>query len=109
MATRRRRSKGKPRTPIGEFFYRLLVFFRRLVDAFRHVRTGGESTWSKARARAAAPPRRCPHCQQEVSHSDDWRDHLDECFGERIGGPWDRYRDESLDDEPMGDEARYQR
>ena len=51
-------------------------FIRRLIDAIRHVRTGGRTTVTRARARAAAPPRPCRCCGQAVHHSADWRDHL---------------------------------
>lgn len=57
-------------------FHRLLLFIRRLVDAVRHVRSGGRTTRTRARARAAAPPRKCPECRQPVEHSPDYRDHL---------------------------------
>lgn len=57
--------------------HRIVMFFRRLLDAIRHVRTGGQSTRSRARSRAAAPPRPCTTCGQAVKTSDDWRDHID--------------------------------
>ena len=71
------RKRKQSRTPVGELLYRLILFIRRLIDAFRHVKTGGKSTERRARARAAAPPQRCPECGQEVLHSPDWRDHLE--------------------------------
>jgi hypothetical protein len=72
-AARKRRRVGA-----GQWFHRLIVFVCQLVDAFRHVRSGGRTTTRRARCRAAAPPRRCPECRQFVEHSPDWRDHLDE-------------------------------
>lgn len=56
---------------------RILEFLRKLFDAFRHVRTGGQTTRTRARRRAARPPRRCETCHQPVHHSADYRDHLD--------------------------------
>lgn len=58
------------------WFHRFIEFIRRIVEAVRHVRTGGRSTRARARARAAAPPRRCGCCGQPVQHSPDYRDHL---------------------------------
>lgn len=55
---------------------RIVEFISRLIDAFRHVRTGGRTTRTRAVRRASAPPRRCPECRQAVQHSPDWRDHL---------------------------------
>lgn len=51
-------------------------FLRRLFAAIRHVRTGGQSTRTAARRRAARPPRLCHECHQPIEHSDDWREHL---------------------------------
>lgn len=59
------------------WFHRIIEFIRRLVEAIQHVRSGGRTTRSRARFRAAAPPRPCPTCHQPMKHSDDWRDHLD--------------------------------
>lgn len=56
---------------------KLVMFLQRLIEAFRHVRSGGRTTRRRARARAAAPPPRCRACKQPVPHSADWRDHLD--------------------------------
>lgn len=58
------------------FLHHVVEFIRRLVDAFRHVRSGGKTTRRAAVRRATAPPRRCAECRQPVPHSDDWRDHL---------------------------------
>lgn len=55
---------------------KFLEFVRRLFGAIRHVRTGGATTRTTARRRAAAPARRCDSCHQAVRHSEDWRDHL---------------------------------
>lgn len=55
---------------------RVVHFLQRLVAAVQHVRTGGATTRTQARVRAAAPPRRCPTCHQTVSHSPDYRDHM---------------------------------
>lgn len=57
-------------------FHKVVDFFRRLIDAFRHVRSGGQTTARRAQRRAAAPPRRCSACHQPVQHSADWQDHL---------------------------------
>lgn len=56
---------------------KFLHFIQRLLEAFRHVRSGGKTTRRRARARAAAPPAKCPTCRQPVQHSQDWRDHID--------------------------------
>lgn len=53
------------------------MFFRRIYLAFQHVRTGGQSTKTRARRRAAAPPMKCPTCHQPIKHSDDYRDHIE--------------------------------
>lgn len=58
-------------------FHRLIEFLRGLVRAFRHVQTGGRTTRTRARVRAARPDRRCGECRQPVPHSHDYRDHLD--------------------------------
>lgn len=58
------------------WFHAVIEFIRRLIEAIQHVRTGGRTTRSRARSRAARPPRPCPTCHQPVTHSDDWRDHL---------------------------------
>ncbi len=55
---------------------KFLQFIRRLIEAVKHVRSGGQTTVRKARRRATAPPRRCEKCHQPVQHSDDYRDHL---------------------------------
>lgn len=66
----------------GKFFHRLIGFISNLVGAVRHVRSGGQTTRTRARTRAVRPPRRCGECGQHVAHSPDWRDHLaDECRG----------------------------
>lgn len=57
--------------------HRLVLFIQRLAAAFRHVRTGGASTQTAARQKAARPPRRCGECGQPTQHSPDWRDHYD--------------------------------
>lgn len=55
---------------------KFLLFVQRLLEAFRHVRTGGATTRRTAVRRAARPARRCTECRQPVPHSDDWRDHI---------------------------------
>jgi hypothetical protein len=60
----------------GDGFVRFLKFVRQLLAAFRHVFTSGKSTTTRARKKAARPPRRCTECHQPVQHSEDWRDHL---------------------------------
>ncbi len=61
--------------------HRLIEFFRNLLDAIRHVRTGGQATRTRATRHAARPARRCGECGQKVQHSPDWRDHVggDDC------------------------------
>lgn len=54
-----------------------VMFIRRLIDAFRHVRTGGKTTRRRATARAIRPAERCPACRQPVPHSPHWEDHLE--------------------------------
>lgn len=54
----------------------IVEFLRKLAAAVNHVRTGGKTTRTRARTRAAAPPAKCPRCRQPVPHSPDWRDHL---------------------------------
>lgn len=56
---------------------KFLQFIRRLIEAVRHVRSGGQSTRTAAVRRSARPVRRCESCRQQVPHSTDWRDHLD--------------------------------
>lgn len=51
-------------------------FVLRIIDAFKHVRSGGRTTRTRAVRKAAAPPAKCPTCRREVPHSPDWRDHL---------------------------------
>lgn len=58
-------------------FHKLLLLIRRVADAVRHVRSGGQTTRARAVRRAAAPPRPCACCGGPVGHSPDWRDHLD--------------------------------
>lgn len=55
---------------------KFIQWVQRLVEAFRHVRSGGQTTRTRAVRRAARPPRRCTECHQPVPHSADWRDHL---------------------------------
>lgn len=59
-----------------KFFHHIVEFIRRLLDAVRHVRTGGKTTRVRAQRKASAPSARCASCHQPVPHSDDWRDHL---------------------------------
>ncbi len=54
----------------------VIAWIERVLDAFRHVRSGGRTTRRRAVRKAAAPPRRCSECRQPVPHSSDWRDHL---------------------------------
>lgn len=55
---------------------KVIAFFQRLVEAFKHVKSGGKTTRVKARKQAARPFRRCETCHQQVPHSADYRDHL---------------------------------
>lgn len=57
-------------------FHRIVRWVRRLVAAFRHVRSGGQTTRTSARREADRPPRVCRECHQPIEHSRDWRDHL---------------------------------
>jgi hypothetical protein len=68
----RKRRTAFPRNPASS----LLMSLLRLVEAFRHVRSKGQTTRRRAVARAARPPDRCPTCRQDVPHSPDWRDHV---------------------------------
>lgn len=61
---------------IGRVFHRIVEFVRQLVDAIRHVASGGQTTKRRAGRAASKPPRRCTQCHQPVWHSDDWRDHI---------------------------------
>lgn len=56
--------------------HRLILILRRWWAAVQHVRTGGRTTRTAARTRAARPPRTCKACHQPIQHSGDWRDHL---------------------------------
>lgn len=55
---------------------KVIEFLRRLIEAWRHVRSGGRTTRTTATKRATAPPRRCTECRQIVPRSTDWRDHI---------------------------------
>jgi len=55
---------------------KFIEWLRKLIEAWRHVRTGGATTRRTAVRRAARPARRCTECHQPVPHSDDWRDHI---------------------------------
>lgn len=56
--------------------HRIVEFVKRLVAAIKHVRTGGATTRTAARRRAARPPTVCRTCHRPLEHSADWRDHL---------------------------------
>ena len=71
-----RRPVMAPRHRRGVRAHGGLVFLQRLLEAIRHVRTGGASTRARARRRAAAPPKKCRTCGQRLPHSSDYRDHL---------------------------------
>ena len=43
--------------------HRFIEFIRRLIDAFRHVRSGGKTTKARAQRRVARPAS-CPTCHQ---------------------------------------------
>ena len=73
---RGRRPVMAPRRRRGVRAHGGLVFLQRLLEAIRHVRTGGASTRAVARRRAAAPPKKCRTCGQRIPHSADYRDHL---------------------------------
>jgi hypothetical protein len=72
------------------FLHRVIEFFRRLIEAFRHVRTGGASTRVAATRRARRAPGRCSTCHQPIQHSQDWRDHLDQQHPEWVERPTDQ-------------------
>lgn len=56
--------------------HRIVLFFTALLDAIRHVRSGGQTTRTRARTRAAAPGPPCRSCGQPTKNSTDWHDHL---------------------------------
>lgn len=60
---------------VKAFFRSVGAFLRRLFQAIGHVRSGGRTTQTRARKRAARP-RICHECHQPIAQSDDWRDHL---------------------------------
>lgn len=76
MSARSRRSRRRPNRTPGHAFHVVIGALRQLVDAVRHVGTGGASTRRRAVRRAEAPPAKCPRCHQPVKHSPDWRDHI---------------------------------
>lgn len=59
-----------------DYGHSAIAFLVRLFEAFRHVRTGGRTTRTKAVRKTAAPPPRCPTCRQPIPRSADWRDHI---------------------------------
>lgn len=73
---RGKRPPMAPRRRRGVRAHGGLVLLQRLLEAFRHVRTGGASTRTRARRRAAAPPRKCPTCRRPLPHSTDYHHHL---------------------------------
>jgi hypothetical protein len=74
--TARRRSGRRPNRTAGHALHVVVAAVRALIDALRHVRTGGAATRRRAVRQAEAPPKPCPTCKRPMEHSSDWRDHL---------------------------------
>jgi sugar (pentulose or hexulose) kinase len=73
--SRKRSGPGAVWQMVRRVIRSVLAGLRRLVQAVRHVGTGGQTTRTAA-VRRAARPVRCSACHQPIPQSDDWRDHL---------------------------------